>query len=503
MRLFVLPGRQRAGARLFALSAMSALLLPMITCAQTSAADPQTPAIAADSDLEALRRALQQEEARIRALEQRLATDEANKTAAPALKPDTLLGTFGPQGFALQTADGSNQIRLRANLSIDYRDFTDHFTPTTADTFLIRKARPILEGTLENRYDFRFMPDFGLGKTIIQDAWADFRADPRLVFTFGKFKAPVGLERLQLEQYARFIEASLTADLLPYRDLGAGVGGSFGRGLLTYTVGIFNGAVDGGSTEGNSVPDANSTGNFTYEGRVYSKPFLHSSWSALRGLGFGLAGTYVNWTGVATSTTTMSLLAAYKTIGQQPMFSYRANTNGGAVNNATIADGIERRWVPQFYYAYHFVSLLGEYVDEDQQVHRQLSATAARAATLHHTAEQLQLAVFLTGEDEAYDSTTPRRNFDPRSGTFGGLEWVARVHELHFDPAAFVGGAGSFADPATAPHAAHAIGTGINWYLTQNFKIQLNYEVTRFTGGATGGDRPDERVLTSQFALIF
>jgi phosphate-selective porin OprO/OprP len=503
MRLFATHAGRRPAAVLFALAAISALLAPGIARAQASAAAPQAPAVAADSDLEALRRALQQEEARVRALEQRLAADEANKSAAPAVQPDTLLGTFGPQGFVLRTADGSNQIRLRANLSIDYRDFTDQFTPTTADTFLIRKARPILEGTLENRYDFRFMPDFGLGKTIIQDAWADFRADPRLVFTFGKFKAPVGLERLQLEQYARFIEASLTADLLPYRDLGATVGGSFGRGLLTYAAGIFDGAVDGGSTDANSVPDTNSTGKFTGQGRLYSQPFLHSHWSALRGLGFGIAGTYVDWTGVATSSTTTSLLANYKTPGQQPMFSYRANTGTGAVNKATIADGIERRWVPQFYYAYGIVSLLGEYVDEDQQVRRQLSTTTARKATLHHTAEQLQLAVFLTGEHEAFDSTTPRRNFDPRSGGFGGLEWVARVHELHFDPETFAGGAGSFADPTKAPSAAHAIGTGLNWYLTQNFKIQLNYEVTRFTGGATSGNRPDERVLTSQFALIF
>ena len=43
----------------------------------------------------------------------------------------------------------------------------------------------------------------------------------------------------------------------------------------------------------------------------------------------------------------------------------------------------------------------------------------------------------------------------------------------------------------------------MNWYMNRNFKIQLDYEVTRFDGGATSGDRPDERVLTSQFALIF
>ena len=474
------------------------------------------PSDASNSDTESLRRELQQQKAHIQALEQRLAADEAAHSAAQnaaapntvapngASNPNTLVGNFGAQGFTLQTFDGANQIHFRGNVSVDDRYFSDSGTPVSADTWLIRKLRPTLEGTLADIYHFRFMPDFGLGKTIIQDAWADARVEPWLVFTFGKFKAPVGLERLQLEQFARFIEPALTADLLPYRELGGQVGGTLGAGLLSYAVGEFDGAVDGGSTDGNSAPDVNSTGKFSWHGRLYSRPFVHTDWSVLRGFGFGVAATYVNWKGVATASTTTSLLASYKSTGQQSMFSYRGNSaSGGAINNATIADGIERRVVPQFYYAYRMVSLLGEYVEEDQQVRRALSATGASTATLHLTAAQLQLAVFLTGEDETYDSTTPRRDFGYGKGGPGGWEWVARYHELHFDRAAFEGGAASFANPASAPLAAHAWGTGVNWYLTRNFKIQLDYEFTRFDGGATKGDRADERVLTSQFALIF
>lgn len=520
-----LPMVARPGARV-TLSAFLVLLVPLVAPlaahAVDSSADVSLPGGGADSDIESLRRELQQEKARIQALEQRLATDEAARGAAVngsaasgsaanaaaatnrPPNPNTLAGNFGPQGFTLQTADGANQIHFRGNVSVDDRDFSDSYTPTTADTWLIRKLRPTLEGTLDDIYDFRFMPDFGQGKTIIQDAWTDARIEPWLIFTVGKFKAPVGLERLQLEQFARFIEPALTADLLPYRDLGGQVGGNIGNGLLSYAFGEFDGAVDGGSTDGNSVPDVNSTGKFSWHGRIYSKPFLHTDWSALQGFGFGLAATYVNWKGVATATTTTSLLASYKTTGQQAMFAYRGNTaTGGTFNNATIADGIERRLVPQFYYAYRMVSLLGEYVGEDQQVHRAVSAGGSRAATLHHSAEQLQLAVFLTGEDEGYDSATPRRDFGLGKGGPGAWEWVARYHELNFDRATFEGGVASFANPLSAPRAAHAFGTGVNWYMNRNFKIQLDYEVTRFDGGAATGERPDERVLTSQFALIF
>jgi hypothetical protein len=43
----------------------------------------------------------------------------------------------------------------------------------------------------------------------------------------------------------------------------------------------------------------------------------------------------------------------------------------------------------------------------------------------------------------------------------------------------------------------------VNWYLNSNFKTQLDYEVTRYVGGAIAGNCPAERVLISQFALIF
>ncbi len=480
---------------------------------------------------------LEQAEARLRALEQRLAADEkaaAASTAAssppgaaapaaaappaPGAQPpspqyvtpagaSSLAANFGSSGFALQSADGANVIRFRGNLSVDGRYFSDAYTPETADTWLVRKLRPTLEGTLWSDFDFRFMPDFGQGKTVLDDAWGDVRVEPWLVFQFGKFKAPVGLERLQLEQFGRFIEVSLPSDLLPYRDLGFKVGGNIADGIVNYDIGLFDGTLDGGSTDGNSVPDTDSTGKFTDEGRLFFAPLLHSGIEALKKFGAGLAATYVNDKGTATPSTTTSLLASYKTPGQQSMFSYRSDslTSTGAYNNATIADGIERRVVPQLYYYYRSVGLLSEYVREDQQVTRQLTSLSSRAATLENTAWQVQGYWFITGEDEGYDSGTPRRDFF--QGGPGGWELVARYHEIHFDPQAFADKSDSFASLSSSAQAAHAIGSGVNWYLNPNFKVQLDYEVTHFDAGDSRGaviiNRPAERVLTSQFALIF
>lgn len=530
-RLSAYCARRSLHARhLFVLVLIAVLLEPRLAVAADGqpAADPPVT----QESLQQLREELRQEQLRMQDLERRLAADEAALAnaqaasaqasaqanaqsaagaasgqaarAATATDPNALLGSFGAAGYTLQSADGLNVIHFRGNVSVDDRYFSDSYTPVTADTWLIRRLRPTLEGTLAGTIDFRIMPDFAQGKTILQDGWGDVRIEPWLVFQFGKFKAPVGLERLQLEQFARFIEPSLTADLLPYRDLGFKVGGTIGHGIITYDVGTFDGTLDAGSTDGNSVPDYDSTGKFTWDGRIFARPFLPTDLAALRGLGFGVAETYVKNSGINTASTTTSLLASYKTTGQQSMFSYRSDTVvGGGFNNATIAQGIERRVVPQFYYYFRSLGLLGEYVDEAQQVQRDITLSSDRFATLRNSAWQIQGAWFLTGEDEGYDSAAPRSDFQFGRGGTGAWELLARYHVLSFDPGAFTDASFSFANPASAPRMARAIGTGANWYLDRNFKIMLDYEVTRFEGGVTGGNRPDERVLTTQFALIF
>jgi phosphate-selective porin OprO/OprP len=46
-------------------------------------------------------------------------------------------------------------------------------------------VRPVLEGTVWKIVDFKFMPDFGLGTTVIQDAYIDVRLAPALKIRAG------------------------------------------------------------------------------------------------------------------------------------------------------------------------------------------------------------------------------------------------------------------------------------------------------------------------------
>lgn len=478
------------------LAAITATLPAMASFAQEAAAPAENLT---------LEQRLEQAEQRIRVLERKLELADETATAAAKAAP---VVKAAPTGVSIAAADSSTVIKLRGNLAVDGRFFFDQNTPPTADTFLLRRARPYIEGTVGNIYDFRFMPDFGGGRAVVQDAYVNARFKPWFAVQAGKFKGPVGLERLQPDQYNRFLELGLPSALLPNRDLGVQVSGSVLAGALTYAVGYFDGVNDGSSTDANFVPDIDNDGKRDWEGRVFALPFLNSDHFALRGLGVGIGASYVNSTGVATSSATTvnttSLLAGYKTPGQQSLFSYRNDTaSTPTINEATIADGLRRRVTPQVYYYLGPVGLLGEYAEVTQQVRRQADATTTRRATLQHSAWQVSASWFLTGEEASYSSFTPRSTFQPGKPGTGAWELVARYQAIDLDPDSFTGGSASFANPTTSARAARAFGVGVNWYLNQNFKWQLDYERTRYDGGAATGDRPDEQAALTRFSVVF
>lgn len=462
-----------------------------------SLAAAATPA----DELAELRERLDAQEQKIRILERKL---ELNEEAAKAAIPNTPVVRASPQqGFRIQSADGANVARLRGTLHFDGRYFPDDITPATADTWILRRVRPTFEGTFNGIYDFRFTPDFAGGRTIILDAFMAARLQPWAVVTAGKFKVPVGLERLLSANDLRFIERGFPTSLVPNRDLGLQFGGDINGGVVNYSIGYFNGVSDGGSSDSNTpTADVENDTKGDWAARVFFQPFLNSDNFALRGLGFGIAGTYVNSTG----STTTTLLPGYRTPGQQTFFSYRGTTAASGTTpavNGTIADGERVRWTPQAYYSLGSFSVLGEYVNVSQEVSRITPTAGLRSDTLDNTAWQLQFAWFVTGEDEAFRGFTSQSVFDPSKGTWGAVELVARYHELDIDDAAFVGGADSFANPASSASKASAWGLGVNWYLTQNYKWSLNYDVTSFEGGAASGDRPDEKALFTRFAVGF
>jgi phosphate-selective porin OprO/OprP len=255
--------------------------------------------------------------------------------------------------------------------------------------------------------------------------------------------------------------------------------------VASYALGVFNGASDyNGTTVNTSFQD-----DKTFAGRVFFQPWKKSSVNALRGLAFGVGGSY-QANHPATNAAT-GLTPGYTTDGQQRFFTYNAGVN---------ANGAAWRVSPQAYYNYGPLGLLAEYVISDQQV-----ASATKSADLQNTAWQISGGWVLTGEEASYNGITPLHPFDPRRGQWGAWQVVARYGALDVDGKAFQDG---FASSTKSADSATAWSVGLNWYLNKNIRANLSYSHTTF-GGFTGKAAPGtvpaqtENVLFSRVQLAF
>lgn len=416
---------------------------------------------------------------KVRVLERKL--EIADETAAAKAKEAPTF-TAGPNGFSWNSADKAYSLKLRGYAQADARYFLDDDDKKVSDTFLLRRARVIIDGQVGKKVAFRIAPDFGGGSSQLQDGYLDYKSSDTLNLRFGRTKVPFGLERLQSSTETLFNETGPTTALTPNYDEGVLAYGSFGQGALEYQVGVFNGGPDGASIDSDTNDDKDLAA------RLWLSPFKNSEVNALSGLSFGVAGTI----GKQSGTTNAPGLPSFRSAGQQGFFSYKTSTNAADI---AVADGDRTRISPQFYYAVGSFGLLGEYVIVEQDVGNGKGSTA-----LENEAWQLAASYVLTGETPSLKGVKPLQPFDFSAGQWGAWELKARVGELTVDDAAFTG---KYADAKKSAKAAEAIGVGVNWYLNQNAKLALDYEQTTFDGGAATGDRPEEKVIIARAQVAF
>jgi phosphate-selective porin OprO/OprP len=442
---------------------------------------------------EELLKRIEEQEQKILVLERKL---EITDEAAASAKESAAVVSAGPKGFTLKSADGKNQLKLRGTLHLDgrYLDGTD--PGGVVDSFQATRVRPIFEGTFANIFDFRFMPDFGQGRTVIQDAWVNARFNPAAALQFGKFKSPVGLERLQSANDMRWVQRAFPTALVPNRDIGFQLGGDVGGGRFSYQLAYLNGSNDGSSAE--TFTDADVNDDKEYALRLFAHPFAESDSFAVRGLGIGIAGTFTDQAG----NSLQPLLPSFRTPGQSTFFRFRQFSTTVGAPAGTIADGERTRLAPQLYYYVGSFGLMGEYTEVSQDVSRVVPA-GVRERTVDTSAWQLAVSYFLTGEEASFRGYQPKTRFSLEDNTAGAFELKARVQSLSVGDEAFAGGANSFADPLASASQADSWGVGVNWYLNENVKWLLDYEHTTFEGGAATGDRADEDAVQLRLAVAF
>src|SRR5262249_47368638 len=147
---------------------------------------------------------------------------------------------FSAEGLVVQSESGDYRLQLRGYAQVDGRFFSSDTAALAIDTFLLRRARPIFLGTVAKYFDFNITPDFGGGTTVLQDAYLDARYSTKLRLQVGKFKAPVGLERLQSAANIHFVERAFPTALVPNREVGVQLHGELAAGVVAYAAGVFD-----------------------------------------------------------------------------------------------------------------------------------------------------------------------------------------------------------------------------------------------------------------------
>lgn len=437
------------------------------------------PAVRAD-ELSDLRAALQALEQKIAVLERK---QEIKDEAAAAAAPTTPKITVNDKGVTFASADGANSVKLRGLVQLDARTFFNDGAGIVNNSFVLRRARIIAEGTFAKNFTFQLVPEFGGSSPAIVDANIGWTISPALGFKLGRFKSPVGLELLQSDSWTFFNERSIATNLVPNRDLGVVATGDILGGKVNYTAGIVGGVADGASTTNSDFDNEKEL-----VGRLWASPFKDDAGSPVQGLSFGIAGSYGREKGTAGRT------GGYRTDGQQTFFSYAATT---------ITDGPNWRLTPQLDYRLGSFGLQSEYIVSTSNVRASATGTLTE---LQNKAYQLSAGYVLTGENSSYAGVVPATDFNLAKGTWGAFEVVGRFANLKVDDAAFP----LYASPAASASEATSFGLGLNWYLSKAVRFTFDYYQTKFDAApgapATATNaviRQDEKSLITRFQVAF
>ena len=398
----------------------------------------------------------------------------------------------GSTSINFKSSNARYDLKLGGWFQADSRWFLNTVNTTNGapsprgDTFLIRRARLLVEGRFFDAFTYNFQPEFAGTTFSLLDANVNYEALPGFQIRMGRFKVPIGLELLQTDNQGMAMERSFVTGLVPSRDTGFTVHGDLWDARLQYDVGVFNGSIDGAN--GGSV---DFDGAKDVVARIFAQPFRPSSKVWLQGLGFGVAGSWGRHEGI--SGRPASLLSG----GSQSIWGIR--TDKAAVVPVE-ADGAQWRIVPQISYYNGPLSILGEYVVNNAGYRGGVDRLLSQHTRVEHAAWHADVGWVLTGENATPKGIAPRHNFNPTDGQWGALQLFARYSELHLDPRSFP----TLADPAYSVRYAVGYSAGLNWYLNPNVRVNLHYALTQFHGGDFNGkDRPDEHAVLTRLQLVF
>ena len=147
-----LSSRRQLAPVLFALVIVSAFV-------------PRLPA--ADDDLKQLRDQIRSLEQKLLVLERKQEIKDDDSATAAKTAPKI---SITDKGFTLASADSANSIKLRGLVQFDNRLFFGD-NGIVNNSFLLRRARLITEGTFAKNFSFQLVPELGGGSATAASAF--------------------------------------------------------------------------------------------------------------------------------------------------------------------------------------------------------------------------------------------------------------------------------------------------------------------------------------------
>ncbi len=427
---------------------------------------------AEDNEIATLREELAFLSARLQDLESKQATTA--ETAAEAEEklsslPDV---SFGKKGVIIESADKDYKFRFDGVVQTDARFYPG--TSGATDSFLVRRVRPSVRGTLFQDWDFRAQVELaGSSAPSILDAFIRYTYSPELRVRIGNMKTGVGLERLQSPAVTIFNERGLASNLTPTRDLGIQLEGEFLDKQIGYQIGLFNGAPN------NANPTADLNDPKTVSGRIFFEPWVNEKDSWLQGLGFGFAGSYGNEQNQG--------LPTQRSPGQLTFFQYNAGTT---------ATGTHYRLNPQLYYFEDHFGIIAEAIYDNQQFGR--GGVTQNVGTWGWSVSPTYV---IHGGTNGYGGVKIGKGSALSKGGIGAWMIGARSAGILIGSNVFDGTAATqLASPTSQVRQAINFGGDISWYPEDNLRFTLSYDNTNYSQGY---DRPTEHAIIARAQVAF
>jgi len=378
-------------------------------------------------------------------------------------------------GFTIKSQEkGGIEMRLGGVFEGDYRYYAE--SERADNRFDVRKARLLLRGQVSKWFRYGLEYEFqGAETNNLLEAWGEFAFKDAHGLRVGQFKEPFSLEWQTPDRALWFAERSMGNSLIPLRDVGAMVYGSFPVPGVRYAFGAFNGdGIDGSARDGEEdSPELT--------GRLVLAPFESAGIPLLSQAQLGLSASRgrIDLVNVDLKVKTSGM------VGLSTMNVYRLahDTKFGVLQDVDT----RTRWGMDGAWAYGPFALAGEYM---HLTYSGLETASHPESDADFSDWYISLALCLTGEPlrlkgGAFSPISPEQAFDPDQGTWGAVLLALRTDHFKGDR--------DWITPGVYLSAADvdAASVALTWFFAPLCRVVLDYTRSEFSDDIKARTNPD------------